>query len=381
MDTEENIFLVEILGMTNHCNLRCTYCDWEKQFGRELTEDEIENARQNLLKTKEFIKCQYPQAQVVEYSGGEPFLYPELTELILEIFDDYWVRINTNGITPTKYDLKKMQKHGKAFLALSLDGMTVQANKCRGLSESRLQKILFTIDLALYFDVPVMLLCTINRENIDYFSDFLIKASTKWREAIELGKLVLPAHIMSTYGTPHPKASTMQWEHLKTQMADQWDNPLVRHIKKHYEGLLTTKHSCTVHSWAASIHFLGENLILKDGYFTAYRCGMRGVGKIGEFAVQSSNLVTTYQQELKRSRVIPYESFHCGCFVDWYAIDLIIKGEIPLDEAKQWFVLFRDQAVLSWLKAHHDEINKNCGNFGYSENCNILQKRLSATTK
>lgn len=347
--------------MTNDCNLRCLYCDWEKKYGRVLSEEEIENARSNLLKAKAFIKQQYPHAQIVEYSGGEPFLYPELTDLILEIFDEYWVRINTNGIAPAKSDIRQMRKHGKAILAVSLDGMTTAANKCRGLSELRLQKVLATIDTALYFEVPVMLLCTMNRENIDYFSDFLTEASERWRHDIEAGRLVLPAHVMSTYDKPHPKAFAMQWERLREKMGEQWNNPLVRPIKKHYEGMLTTEHSCTIYKWAASMHFLGESIVSKDACFTAYRCGMRGVGKIGEFAVQAPDLADTFQKALEENLRIPFEDFHCGCFVDWYAIDLIIKGSIPISDAYKWFVLFRDKAVLAWLEENRDRIKDDNG--------------------
>ncbi len=356
MGPQENVFLVEILGMTNHCNLRCVYCDWEKRSGHDLLESEIENARQNLIKTKEFIQCQYPQAKVVEYSGGETFLYPALVELVLDVFDDYWVRINTNGITSTKSDLKKMQKHRKAILAISMDGMNVQSNKCRRLSESFLQKIFYTIDLALYYNIPVMILCTINKENIDYLSDYLTEAATRWSTEIESGKLVLPAHIMSTYNIPHPEATSMQWDNLRIQMNAQWDNPLVRHIKKHYEGLLTTKHNCTIYRWAASVHFLGENILSKEGIFTAYRCGMRGIGKIGEFSVQNPNLLEIYRKEFQEKLDVTYDSYHCGCLVDWYAIDLIIKGEISLEDACQWFVLFQDETVQTWIKAYQNKL-------------------------
>ena len=196
----------------------------------------------------------------------------------------------------------------------------------------------------------------LNKENIDYLSDYLTEAATRWSTEIESGKLVLPAHIMSTYNIPHPEATSMQWDNLRIQMNAQWDNPLVRHIKKHYEGLLTTKHNCTIYRWAASVHFLGENILSKEGIFTAYRCGMRGIGKIGEFSVQNPNLLEIYRKEFQEKLDVTYDSYHCGCLVDWYAIDLIIKGEISLEDACQWFVLFQDETVQTWIKAYQNKL-------------------------
>ena len=34
-----NIFAYQILSLTNTCNLRCKYCDWQKEYGFPLTEE------------------------------------------------------------------------------------------------------------------------------------------------------------------------------------------------------------------------------------------------------------------------------------------------------------------------------------------------------
>ena len=45
-------FLLETLGMTNQCNLRCTYCDWEKEEYKSLTQEEYKIAKNNLEETR-----------------------------------------------------------------------------------------------------------------------------------------------------------------------------------------------------------------------------------------------------------------------------------------------------------------------------------------
>ena len=93
---DNNIFMVEILGMTNYCNLRCEYCDWEKKPYVPFNQTKMRNVKRNLQNTYSFIKMHFPKAQMVEYSGGEPFFYPEVVMEFLTVFHDYWVRIITN---------------------------------------------------------------------------------------------------------------------------------------------------------------------------------------------------------------------------------------------------------------------------------------------
>lgn len=79
-------FLLETLGMTNQCNLRCTYCVWEKEEYKSLTQEEYKIAKNNLEETRKLIDSNYPEVCLVQYSGGEPFLYPEIINYVLEIF-------------------------------------------------------------------------------------------------------------------------------------------------------------------------------------------------------------------------------------------------------------------------------------------------------
>ena len=53
---KRHIFLVEILGMTNYCNLNCDYCDWEKYPFRLIGRKEIAKAKKHLQETRVLIR-------------------------------------------------------------------------------------------------------------------------------------------------------------------------------------------------------------------------------------------------------------------------------------------------------------------------------------
>lgn len=347
----KKIFLVEILGMTNYCNLRCEYCDWEKRKYTALTERKMKKVNENLQQARIFIQKHYPEAQMIEYSGGEPFFYPEIVWELLDIFPDYWVRVITNATLLKSKDIKKVADHGRAYLAISLDGHTISANHSRLLSQNQLDTIISNIDLALNSGVPVMLLCTINEDNIDEFENYVRFLDNKWRKFINDGMLVLPAHLLSSYAIRHRVASNEQINRFKEALI-RMDSPIINNIKKHYNELYCDrKKQCSIYQWAASMHFLGDS-ISNSGEFTTYRCGMRGVGKIGTFNVLTENKFDTFSQIMNQVDEGDFAKYHCGCTVDWNVFDLILSGCISINQAQKWFKLFKDEKIQSWIKAH-----------------------------
>lgn len=351
-----NTFMVEILGMTNVCNLRCEYCDWKKFRYIPLSSTELDNVRKNLNATRTFVKSHYPNAQMIEYSGGEPFAYPEIVHELLKVFPDYWVRVITNATLIKPESIKRLAEHGKAFLSISLDGPTVEANKSRRLTENQFNRILSNVDLALNSGVPVMLLCTLNEDNIDFFENYISFLENKWGSFIESGMLVLPAHILSSYDVKHRGASKKQEESFKKTIRNIKGLPVER-IREHYDMLYATERQCTIYQWTASMHFLDRE-IATNGNFTTFRCGMRGVGKVGTFNVISEMENDTFSNAMAESMKTPFEDFKCGCTVDWNAMDLIFAGCISQKRAEEWFVVFKDSNIKAWLQEHKNAFNK-----------------------
>lgn len=356
-ETRDHTFLVEILGMTNYCNLKCLYCDWEKKKFIPLSDKELRNMRRNLLAARELIQTCWPDAPMVEYSGGEPYLYPEIVNELLQMFPERWVRVITNGLRVRTRDLEALARHGKAFLAVSLDGHIPEANVNRFPHDDLRKMVIRTIDNALDMGIPVMLLCTLNRNNIGMFSEYAQWVHRRWPEQIENGSLVLPAHKLSSYGKPHPSAAKQQWEHLREALK-KLDLPGINRIREHYDAMFNFCRRCTIYRWTKSLHFLDREIV-ESGIFTSYRCGMRGIGKIGSFPVSSPQTKANFQEALAVAEQKDFTLYHCGCFVDWTAFDLILSGTIPMKRAAAWFRPFKDPMIQDWIAKHRRRPNQS----------------------
>lgn len=344
------VFLVEILGMTNYCNLDCDYCDWEKYPAIPLDEEEMREVKRNLTASKKFIQRHYPGAQMIEYSGGEPYMYPQIVAEVLRTFPEYWVRVITNGLKLTEEDLTELKSHGKACLAVSLDGETLEKNCNRFHEQRKLDMILANIERALAGGIPVMILCTLNRDNIDGFPEYLRWVSERWQPYIDSGMLVLPAHLLTVYSRMHRPATEEQMGSLQNCLK-LLKLPVYRRIEEHYQAMHTPERACNIYRWCASMHFLKRS-IAEDGAFVSYRCGMRGIGRIGQFGVKEELQEDTFTGKLRTSEESEFRAFRCRCFVDWTAFDLIFDGTIPPEHAGEWFILFRDEGVLAWIRQY-----------------------------
>lgn len=356
---ENTVFLVEILGMTNYCNLNCDYCDWEKYPADPLSEQELRLVKQHLTAAKAFVLSQYPQALMIEYAGGEPYMYPEIVAGILQTFPEYWIRITTNGLLLTEYDIHLLKTHGKACLGISLDGETVQKNCNRFGDQRKLDLIISNIGKALAAGVPVMILCVLNYDNIEGFPEYLQWLSEQWGFYIDSGMLILPAHLMTIYSHMHRAAAAEQMEQLQKQL-DGIDLPVCRKIWEHYRTMFCPERVCGIYRWSASMHFLNR-AIVQDGVFVSYQCGMRGIGRLGEFCVTDGQVNEKFDERMQIAADKEFRAFRCHCFVDWRAFDLIFEGTISLKQAKDWFVLFRDPQVTAWIRRYQRILQKDTG--------------------
>lgn len=341
-------FLVELLGMTNSCNLDCSYCDWEKHPSPRLTPGELIRVREHLTTTAAFVSRHAPQSLMVEYSGGEPYMYPEIVREVLRAFPRHWIRIITNGLLVSEGDLQALRGHGKAILAVSLDGHTLEQNRARFRTQAELDTVISTVDHALAMGLPVMLLCTLHPDNIDGFPDYLQWVTGRWGTYIDQGQLVLPAHRMTVYRQWRPEVTPEQWARLQEALSGL-KFPVYTRLREHYQALFASARPCNIYRWCASIHFLDRSLA-ENGIFTTFRCGMRGIGPLGEFQLDADE--DAFCRTMERAADYEFLAFRCRCFVDWRAFDLIFDGTVPLERAGEWFVLFRDPAVAAWIRSY-----------------------------
>jgi len=138
---------------TYKCNGRCLMCNNWKRYLENPSKVEEELTLKDLekffLENKDFLA----DLKHIGIAGGEPFLRPDLVEvvrLIREKLPKVSVGLQTNGLLPEviEKNLKEIKKfYPEITLAVSLDGIGKTHDKIRGI-KGAYQKVLQTIDKA-----------------------------------------------------------------------------------------------------------------------------------------------------------------------------------------------------------------------------------------
>jgi len=113
-----------IISITNQCNSKCLACDIWKGKGKFIKPEIIKNLPQNL--------------KDIDLTGGEPFLHPDLPEIVRILKNTCpkaRILTTTNGLLPQK--IKKIipvlvRKDENLAIRVSLDGMEEVHDKMRG---------------------------------------------------------------------------------------------------------------------------------------------------------------------------------------------------------------------------------------------------------
>ena len=92
-------------AITNQCNLKCSFCSRDAQsISNHMSKDVIEYIIEEAL--------EFSDLKVVNLSGGEPLLHPDLDNILKTIFDrNLEIRINTNGMLFNQKNLDILTKY------------------------------------------------------------------------------------------------------------------------------------------------------------------------------------------------------------------------------------------------------------------------------
>lgn len=151
---------------------------------------------------------------------------------------------------------------------------------------------------------------------------------------------------------------------------------ILNNLSLHYKNLVSyletqkRMYQCSVYDWSLSVHFR-KNHLIEDGRFLSFGCGMRGVHELGLFSVEEDK-----EKQLLVEKVANYKKdYHEGecqvegqvseynqlnercenkCFPDWVIFDLVFSGQVSYEDAKKWFVLFRDPAMEEKYRNYRD---------------------------
>lgn len=160
-----------IFYLTNKCNQRCSHCFFSQDINKDIAEPSLEEIKEiaknyyYYTNTKKIFARNICQG----FTGGEPFLRDDLSEIIL-VFRKVGVRhfqINTNGMLTDKIvDLcRKLLKQNASFqIIISIDGLEQTHDKIRN-TPGAFQKAIQTIKKLKDIGVNVGAIITINRLN------------------------------------------------------------------------------------------------------------------------------------------------------------------------------------------------------------------------
>ena len=148
-----------LIDPTEKCNLKCDGC-WAGNYEQAATMD------------KKLFSSILDQARdlgiyFVTISGGEPFMYPYLLDVIEEK-NDMVFQIYTNGIFIDEKAIQRMAKIGNVFPAISVEGFEERTDARRG--KGVFKKITGNMDLLKEAKVPFGFSVTVTRENFDEIS-------------------------------------------------------------------------------------------------------------------------------------------------------------------------------------------------------------------
>ena len=172
---ERNIDYARI-SLTDKCNLRCVYCMPEdKVYENNLINDTLS------FNDYKFIINGLSQVGIkkIKFTGGEPLLYPHLTELIKYAhyecnIDDISITTNGIGLNEIAYELKRS---GLKSVNISLDSL--KSYKYKSITRGgNLTDVLKSINRCLELGIKVKINCVvIKRFNDDEVYDFIEMAN------------------------------------------------------------------------------------------------------------------------------------------------------------------------------------------------------------
>ncbi len=158
---------VVVWNVTRACNLHCLHCyarAVDQTYEKELTHD------QGLAVIDDLAEFGVP---VILFSGGEPLMRPDLTELArYAVGKGMRAVISTNGTLITREKANELKKIGLSYVGVSIDGMETVNDRFRG-KKGAFKDAMAGIKNCQDTGLKVGLRFTVNRMNRDEIPNIL----------------------------------------------------------------------------------------------------------------------------------------------------------------------------------------------------------------
>lgn len=153
--------------LTNRCNMRCVMCrQWREEPKLELSTDKWKKIIDDLKKNG---------IRNIHFTGGEPLLRADLTELVsFARGNGFTIGMTTNGMLLTTDVLGKLIDAGLRSVALSMDALSGEYEKIRGAQDSykKLEGAAVTVAEAMrHRGIDAYINFTLMKSNIDEFGN------------------------------------------------------------------------------------------------------------------------------------------------------------------------------------------------------------------
>ncbi len=155
--------------ITKNCNLRCKYCFNDSGNG---------NSELSLNQWIELLDSLYNNGlRVINISGGEPFLYSGILELLEYVQKKFVVSINTSGYFINDDIAHKLSTMRLQSIRISLDSPTAKIHDTlRG--KGTWEKAIHAIELLSNVNVPIRIITTVTTQNYGEREDMRNLANT-----------------------------------------------------------------------------------------------------------------------------------------------------------------------------------------------------------
>ncbi|MCX7919263.1 MAG: radical SAM protein [bacterium] len=198
-----------------YCNARCVICNiWQKNPQTlQRKSEELSIEFYNRLFADPWLR----EIKHITISGGEPFLYPQLVELVKLIPNHIVVAIATNATVPLSIVTPKLYEfvhRDKLYLQISLDGSESVHNQLRGLPNA--------------YQTAMEYIALLKQLSIRFYFSTVINT----KNYAELEQIYLLAKQFDTFVQFNPIHPGDYYHHPKLTELSNWSEPQIQCIEE-----------------------------------------------------------------------------------------------------------------------------------------------------
>ncbi len=188
--SEKHDFFIQ-WHLTEKCNLKCLHCYQEGTCGNELTLSEVRDVIEEVEETVKAWTGAYDITYATSYSitGGEPFLRPDLFDILEEISRrEIDIFILSNGTLIDKPIAERLSCLGIKGVQVSIEGPEDIHDRIRG--KGSYAGAMRGVEQLLGAQIEVTLNVTLSKLNADYTTDLISIASRAGVQRLGFSRLV-----------------------------------------------------------------------------------------------------------------------------------------------------------------------------------------------